>query len=317
MQIVRTTREGFLVLGALLLAAVGCGDDATRSIDAAPPDAAPPDAAAPDATPDDPLAALREALTLHASFDNGPDADFARGDARMYTAPSYEEQDQATPGLGNPDVTIEDGMGRFGAALRFAARNTQAIFYRGEDHLAYLDGTVDGTVSLWLNLDPGEDLEPGFCDPIQVTDQTYDDGAVWVDFTPDAPRQFRLGAFGDREGWNESGGVSDVPNPDFVDRLVVVDEPPFARGTWTQVTITFQGLGGGSGVAKLYLDGEPSGTSEVIAETFTWDLERVAIRLGVNYVGLYDEVAVFDRALTDAEVQALDALEQGVSALHP
>lgn len=31
---------------------------------------------------------LQDALSFHASFDNGPDADFARGDGAIYTAPS-------------------------------------------------------------------------------------------------------------------------------------------------------------------------------------------------------------------------------------
>ena len=75
---------------------------------------------------------------------------------------------------------------------------------------------------------------------------------------------------------------------------------------------------GGSAVARLYLDGELLlHTSDGIDEPFTWDPDRGAIRLGVNYVGLYDEVSLFSRALTDGEVRVLHALEGGVAALHP
>ena len=35
----------------------------------------------------------------------------------------------------------------------------------------------------------------------------------------------------------------------------------------------------------------------------------------MNYVGLFDELSLFDRPLTDDEVRALHALEGGVAAL--
>ena len=44
-------------------------------------------------------------------------------------------------------------------------------------------------------------------------------------------------------------------------------------------------------------------------------MSNAAIRLGVNYVGLYDELAIFDRTLTDAEIHRLHELKGGVGAL--
>jgi len=41
------------------------------------------------------------------------------------------------------------------------------------------------------------------------------------------------------------------------------------------------------------------------------------VRLGLSYVGLYDDLALFDRALTSEEVAALHGLEGGVAELHP
>ncbi len=70
------------------------------------------------------------------------------------------------------------------------------------------------------------------------------------------------------------------------------------------------------GIAKLYLDGELRGTAEGISEPFTWDAEEAALRLGVNYVGLFDDLAVFDRALTGEEVVALHQFADGVKSLH-
>jgi len=266
--------------------------------------------------PEHALSLLSGALTFHASFDEGTEADFALGDPLLYTAPSWDESDQAQPGLGNPDVEIVPDLGRFGGALRFNRRNTTAIFYRAEEKVAYSEDDWSGTISFWLSLTPGEDLEPGYCDPIQITDQTYNDAAVWVDFTNANPRRFRLGVFGDLEVWNPEGLSSDE-HPDFERRLVAVDDPPFRRGEWTHVVISYSGLGSDSGgTARLYLDDELQGVTEGIVEPFSWDLLRAQIRIGVNYVGLFDELALFDRSLTEDEVSALHRLGEGVAALH-
>src|SRR5215210_2311741 len=42
-----------------------------------------------------PPASLAAALTFHASFDSGPDADFGLGDKRIYTAASYKSLAEA------------------------------------------------------------------------------------------------------------------------------------------------------------------------------------------------------------------------------
>jgi hypothetical protein len=259
---------------------------------------------------------LRDALSFHASFDNGPDADLARGDRGIYTAPSYDALDEANPGIGNPDVQLAEGVGRFGGALDFTAKNRHAIFYSAEGNVAYDPKGWSGTISLWLKLDPAEDLEPGYCDPFQITDSGYNDAAVWVDFTKENPRQLRLGVFGDLHDWNPEE-VSPDDFPAFGMRLVVVDPPPFSRESWTHVVVTYSDLGSeGGGSATLYLDGTPvPDTRDGIAEAFTWDSPG-SIRLGLSYVGLLDELALFDRDLTAEEVAALHALEQGVAELH-
>ena len=110
-------------------------------------------------------------------------------------------------------------------------------------------------MSFSLSLDPETDLEPGFCDPIQITDAAYNDAAIWVDFTAESPRQFRLGVFGDLDAWNPDG-LSPDEHPGFLDRLEIVDEPPFDSGRWTHVVITYSGLNQAGGVANLYLDDE-------------------------------------------------------------
>jgi hypothetical protein len=272
--------------------------------------------ASSESTENDSAATLGEALMFHAGFDDGWDAAFALGDRRLYSAGSYKEQQSATPGITSLDPEIVYDVGRFQHALKFNKKNTRAIFYRAQDNVAYAETGWRGTVSFWLSLDPAQDLEPGFCDPIQITDSAYNDACIWVDFTEANPRQFRLGVFGDLAVWNPED-IPPAKNPTFTARLVAVEQPPFARSRWTHVAITHEGLGAGQGAARLYLDGNLQGAASGIAEPFTWDVANAAIRLGVNYVGLFDELAIFNRPLTEDEIQTLHGLETGASGLRP
>ncbi|MGH9658929.1 MAG: LamG-like jellyroll fold domain-containing protein [Bryobacteraceae bacterium] len=249
--------------------------------------------------------AADKSLTFYSSFDGASDAAFAAGDPKVYTATSYRQRDDARPGIHNPDVVPAPGEGRFGDALRFKARNTRAIYYRADKNVAFDARNWTGTISFWLKVDPDTELAPGFCDPIQVTDEAFNDAAIWVDFTKDErPRHFRLGVFGELASWNPKK-LDPEKNPDFAKRLVTVTKPPFRGDRWTHIVVTHAGLGGGKGRAKLYLDGRLQGATETIAEPFTWDLARAAIRIGVNYVGLFDELAVFRRELSENDVRNL------------
>ncbi|MDA0207551.1 MAG: LamG domain-containing protein [Acidobacteria bacterium] len=260
-------------------------------------------------------AELSGALTFHAGFDGGLDAAFAQGNRRMYFAPSYTELDQRSPAAATDEVTIAAGQGRYGDALHFTVKNTKAVFFSADRNVAFSPQEWSGTVSFWLSVDPATDLAPGYTDPIQVTDSAYNDNAIWVDFTDQNPRSFRLGVFGELDSWNP-GNIPPNDNPNFLDRLVVVSDPPFAGGRWTHVAVVYRDLGGGDARATLYLDGVSQGTSEGIAEPFGWDLTTASIRVGVNYIGLMDDLAVFDRPLSAEQIETLRSLEGGVADLR-
>jgi len=258
---------------------------------------------------------LRASLSFLASFDHGFDADYAHGDRLIYSAPSYKNLDGAVADVANPDIVIAKGQGRFGDALQFRKKNTQALFYRAAVNSGYRPRNWSGTVSFWLSVSPDADLD-GYTDPLQITDKAYNNAAIWVDFTrDDKPRHFRLGVFGDSAAWNKAGLSSDQ-NPFFNQRTVVVNEPPFARGQWTHVAIVFSRIGTDSGgTAKLYLNGKLAGSAEGIKEPFNMEPAIATIRLGVNYTGLFDELSIYTRALNDAEVDALFKLDGGVATL--
>lgn len=271
-------------------------------------------AAAGCASPSTKPASLRQALTFHASFDHGPDADFALGDRRVFTALSIKEPRQATPGLPtNGVVSIARGEGRFGDALRFHRKAPELIHYQVAKNLAYTGTNWSGTVSFWLRLDPDADLKPEFCDPLQITAREWNDAALWVDFSKDErPRHFRLGAFADRAVWDPTGRDLDK-TPEAERPLVTVTRPPFTRQRWTHVTITFEKFNTGQkdGVATLYLDGQAVGSVSPREQTFTWEPGQAIALLGINYAGLFDELAFFNRALSAGEVHELYARPDG------
>jgi len=260
---------------------------------------------------------LRRALTFHASFDRGSDADFGAGDHSLFTATALNSRAAALRGLGGSNlVAVAKGEGRFGDALRFVQKQASVLFYQAAGNFAYNNTNWAGSVSFWLSVDPATDLEMGFCDPIQITPHTWNDAAFFVEFEKRRQIPFRLGAYADFKVWNpENRKWEDIPP---VNRpLVTVERPPFARGKWTHVVFTFEHFNTGqpNGVAKLYLDGALAGALPPRDQTFTWDAGQTAIMLGLGYIGLFDELSIFNRALSAPEVTALYELERGVTGL--
>jgi hypothetical protein len=154
---------------------------------------------------------------------------------------------------------------------------------------------------------------------VQITPRAWNDAAFFVEFEK-RPESipFRLGVYADLLVWNpDKRPFADIPAAERP--LVSVDKPPFARGKWTHVVFTFErfNTGGADGVARLYLDGAPSGALSPRRQTFTWDPAETVIALGLNYIGLLDELSIFNRALSDDEIRALHALPKGVASLTP
>lgn len=264
-------------------------------------------------------ASLAHALTFHASFDNGPDADFALGDKHLYSAPPTDDSNTDAaliPGLGEPPLAILHDQGRFGAALEFTREQSHRILFKAEQNVAYAEGAFQGTASFWLSTDPAE-IPVDYSDPFQLTDKNYDNACIWVDFTKnDTPSDFRLGVFGNKDEWDIT--THGAKSEEFFFRLAKIAEPPFAKGAWTHVVITWEGLDSAQGGrARLYLNGDYRASSGLVREHFTWNPANATIRLGTgHFVGLFDDIAIFNRALTADEIRALYGLDHGVAELH-
>ena len=252
-------------------------------------------------------ASPREALVFHASFDAGVDAEKAGGDRRLYSAPKMAFPPQASAGLPVSGVVTRKASGGVsGGYLRFEKKSPEIVFYQAKGNMPYRTNW-SGTVSFWLRLTPDEDLAPGFTDPIQITSKSWDSAAFFVEFSKDeVPREFRLGIYPDFEVWNpQKRGWNSIPMSEKP--LAPVVRPPFQRDQWTHVAFSFENFntGASNGTAVLYLNGKRAAALPPREQTFTWNLDQALMMLGLSYIGDFDELSVFDRALTAAEVGGL------------
>lgn len=256
---------------------------------------------------------LAESLIFHAPFDETLDARVGV-DRRIATAES-PARNRIQPGNQTSHVSLAPDAGRFGDALRFRGEGKQVVLFHGRN-AGYRSEDWSGTVSFWLKLDPDKDLAPGFCDPLQMTDKTWNNSALWVDFDKELPRAFRLGVFSTPETWNPD----DIPWDQFpvAERpMVAVDNPPFAADRWTHVVMVFDHINPGgarNSTAELYLDAVSQGRLSRPLR-LDWEVDRAAIMLGIAYQGDMDDLAIFRRALSADEVRQLHELPRGVSGL--
>ena len=241
-------------------------------------------------------------------------ANLAAGDGRIYTAPPSRDPKESKPGLNGEEVAIGSGKGRYGDALHFLKKTRNMVFFYGAKNMGYRAKDWNGTISMWLSIDPA-DLKQAFSDPVQITDKKYNDAALWVDFTKDdTPPHFRMGVFADAKVWNpEDRKPNEIPESE--QPIVRVKQPPFGSDKWTHVVMTFSGFNtdGTGGTARLYINGDLQGTVKDRRQVFTWDLSKATIRVGLGYVGLLDELAVFKRALSADEVRTLYELPGGLA----
>lgn len=259
-----------------------------------------------------PTAALKRALTLHASFDAGLNADFSRGDRTLFSTPGD------VVGLPNQDIKIAKGAGRFGDALLFTKKNSGRPYFKGPGVLDYSDTRWSATVSVWLRLSPDTDLEPGYCDPVQIVGDDGRKGFMFLEWSKDSnPRHFRFAIRPLFHIWNPTnvawGEIPYEKRP-----MVQVERAPFSRARWTHVVFSFENINDKSRpqVGRLYIDGQLQGTIENWELTFGWAADKVRLVMGAAYVGHLDELAVFNRVLTDAEVRAVYELENGIRDLY-
>jgi len=272
-------------------------------------------AARPEEPAADPKAKLAKALTLHASFDSSLDADFSRGDKACLVQMGKD----LVPAKANDDVKLVANAGRFGGALHFPKKGVTRPSFKDGGVLGYNAKSWNCTVSVWLRLNPDQDLEPGYCDPVQIIGDDYKKGYIFLEWSKDeTPRYFRYAIRPLFHIWNpDAKPWGEIP---FEKRpMVQVERAPFSREKWTHVAFTVEKLNekGAAPRGTLYVNGKRQGAIEKWDLRFEWDPSKVLLVLGAAYVGYQDDLATFDRALTDDEVKLLYGLKTGVRELRP
>jgi len=81
----------------------------------------------------------------------------------------------------------------------------------------------------------------------------------------------------------------------------------FKSGDWRHVVLAWKNFDTGRSDAHsaLYIDGKLIGEISGRDIGMDWDLDKTGICVAVNFIGLLDEIALFNRALTPAEIANL------------
>lgn len=263
------------------------------------------------------VASLRDALTLHASFDQDLNADYCLGDKRSYLKKGKE----LVSALPNDEVKISEKAGKYGNALWFPKKGATRPQFKGDPVLGYNDQSWSTTVSCWLRLDPDQDLEAGYCDPLQIVGDDSKKGFIFLEWSKDEnPRLFRYAIRPLFHIWNPTNiQWAEIPSGKRPMVQVERERAPFSRDIWTHVAFTVESINDKNRkpAGRLYLNGELKGSIENWDLTFAWDPAQVWLVLGAAYVGYMDDLSVFNRALSPDEVRQVMTLKNGIRDLHP
>jgi len=251
--------------------------------------------------------AIAKAVTFYASFDEAVKADKGGGqltpDTRFNHA-TEKNQYVVEKGFDEKVFKIARTKGVAGGALEVVdvlPRNGR-IFFPAKGNLAFKNDGWGGSVSVWCKTDPDKMLKTRFCDPIQITQKGANNGGLWFDFNDAKPRDLRHGAFPMIPDGQKGVGEDDPKAP-----MVRVPGVGWKADDWHHVVITWKNLdtGKNDAVTALYIDGKLIGEVKDRAIAMGWEIDKAGIYVAINYIGLLDELALFDRALTADEVMAL------------
>ena len=268
-----------------------------------------------DAAESEAKAKLSKALTLHASFDKGLDADFSRGDKKCYV----QQGKMLVPAKPNEEVKLAADAGRFGGALHFPKKGTYSSLVQGRRGArlqrqklerqrlrlaASESGQGSGAGLLRSDSDHRRRQQEGLHLPGMVQGRNAE--ILPLRHPPALPHL--------EPEQRSMGGHPLRKAPDGAGRRA-----PFSREKWTHVVFTLENINDKSKppVGKLYLNGKLQGAIEKWDLTFDWDPAKVLLVLGASYVGHMDDLAVFDRPLTDVEVDRIYGLKNGIRELYP
>jgi Concanavalin A-like lectin/glucanases superfamily len=263
---------------------------------------------------------LIKGVTFYASFDTAMKGDFGGGELTLSTRSNHKTEKGVfvfEKGFSEKAFRIVPGNGISGGALEAVdvLPDNGRIFFPAKGNIAYKKGGWSGTLSVWINHDPDTQLKTGFCDPVQITQKGAGNGAIWFDYNDAKPnRNLRMGTF-------PASGEGRAPiqeSREAFSPMVWVDKPGFKVGDWHHVALVWRNFdtGKNDASAALYIDGNPMGeVKKDYPISMDWDLDKTGIYIAVSYIGLMDELALFNRALTLEEIGLLRRQPAALSSL--
>ena len=253
--------------------------------------------------------AIRSAVSFYASFDETVKGDVGRGaltPGTRLTHPAKKGEFTFNDNIDAKVFTIAKAKGIAGGALEAVdvLPDNGRIYFPAKGNLAFKKDGWAGSLSVWCKTDPDAMLKTKFCDPIQITQKGAGNGGLWFDFNDAKPRDLRHGAF----PMVPEGGKP-IPESDPKAPMVRVPGIGWKAGDWHHVVLAWKNLDTGKpdAATALYIDGKLIGEVKDRPLAMGWDIDKAGIYFAINYIGLLDELALFDRALTIDEVMALHA----------
>ncbi|OAI47224.1 hypothetical protein AYO44_09905 [Planctomycetaceae bacterium SCGC AG-212-F19] len=250
--------------------------------------------------------ALKKAVTLYASFDEAVKADYSGGDGAVYTGVRPEPgkpKPEPIKGVDTKVFTVAK-KGVAGGCLEAldGLPNNGRAFFAAKGNIAFKKGGWGGAMSMWINFDPDKMLKAKFCDPVQITQKGANNGGIWFDFNDAKPRDMRHGAFPAVKEGEKAQSEDDPKAP-----MVRVPKVGYKSGDWHHIVFSWKNFDTGKpdAVSQFWVDGKLIGEVKDRAIAMDWDIDKAGIFFSINYIGLLDEMAIFNRALTAEEIALL------------
>lgn len=249
---------------------------------------------------------LRQAVGLYASFDQALALDLGQGE-RVPGTRSVGEQKKFVfdKGFDAKYFRIAKDKGIAGGCLEVVDLPPRSgrLYFSAKGNVGFRkDGSWGGAFSVWVNTDPNQLLKTPFCDPVLITQKGFNNGSIWAHFNDAKPRALQAGTYP-----SIPDGQEPVPEEDAKAPLTRLKEVNFKAGEWHHIVLSWDRFNTGrkDGSHSLYVDGKKIGDLKDYPVAMDWDIEQTRVYFAVNLVGLLDELAVFTRPLTAAEVSIL------------
>src|SRR5207247_11422232 len=131
--------------------------------------------------------------------------------------------------------------------------------------------------------------------PVQISKKGSPTAGICFYLNNAKPRDLRMGFSSAVPAGQKGIQESDPDAP-----MVRVPGVGFKSGDWHHVVLTWQNLDTSKddALATLYIDGKKIGEVNDRPIAMEWDIDKAGIYVAINFIGLLDELAVFNRSLT-------------------